>query len=491
MQKAAEAAVAEGLKAVESRRKGPADEEQLQAALVAMNPATGHVSAMVGGRDFGKSSFNRATQARRQPGSAFKPFVYAAALEAGFTPASLITDLDVPIDTLEGAWTPEDEHSTATSMTLRAGLRMSSNRAAVRLLQEVGIPKTVDYARTMGVGDVPSVPSLALGSGEVTLQSMTAAYAAFANRGEVPKPMVIRRVEDRDGRVLFTTEESKTRAISETTAFLMSTMLSDVINAGTATRARAAGFNLPAAGKTGTTNDYKDAWFIGYTPSLIAGVWVGFDQPRTIVRNGFAGDIAVPIWASFMKTATSGHKPQYFRAPAGITTASVCRLSGKLASDGCEDADVVDEHGNLTRRSMVYTEYFARNTAPQETCDLHPKRGFLGAVASIFRNDVQAAPARADDAGLPPAAPPAASTAGAASAANGDLAVPPTAEAPRKRRGFWSRLFGIGSDDNNSRDRDNRESRDRNERNRNKDDRNKDDRNRDKDDRNKSDDRDR
>ena len=489
MQKAAEAAVAEGLKAVDARRKAAADDDQLQAALVAMNPATGHVSAMVGGRDFAKSSFNRATQARRQPGSAFKPFVYAAALEAGFTPASLITDLDVPIDTLEGAWTPEDEHSTATSMTLRAGLRMSSNRAAVRLLQEVGIAKTVDYAKTMGVGDVPSVPSLALGSGEVTLQSMTAAYAAFANRGEVPKPMVIRRVEDRDGRVLFTTEESKTRAVSETTAFLMSTMLSDVINAGTATRARAAGFTLPAAGKTGTTNDYKDAWFIGYTPSVIAGVWVGFDQPRTITRNGFAGDIAVPIWASFMKAATSNHKPQYFRAPAGVTTASVCRLSGKLATDGCEDADVVDDRGNLTRRSLVYTEYFARNTVPDEHCDLHPKRGFLGAVASIFRNDVQAAPARAEDAGLPPAgAPPAASTAGAAPGGESDVTVPASAEAPRKRRGFWSRLFGIGSDENgNSRDRDSRESREKDDKNRNRDDRNRDN----KENRNNRDDRDR
>jgi penicillin-binding protein 1A len=447
MQKAAETAVADGLAAVEKRRKTP-DPEPLQAAFVAMDPATGHVRAMVGGRDFEKSSFNRAVQARRQPGSAFKPFVYAAALEAGYTPATMIDNLDLPVDTLQGAWTPEDEHSTATALSLRAALRTSSNRAAVRLLQEVGIPKTVTYARSMGVGDVPSVPSLALGSGEVTLQSMTAAYAAFANQGEVPKPITIRRVEDRDGRVLFTAEESSTKAISPTTAFLMSTMLADVVNAGTAARARSLGFSLPAAGKTGTTNDFKDAWFIGFTPSLIAGVWVGFDQPRTIVRNGFAGDVAVPIWASFMKAATRGEKPQYFKAPAGVTTASVCRLSGKLANEGCEDVEVVDERGGLTHRSMVYTEYFARDTVPVEVCDLHrARRGFFGAVASIFHEGGEgAAPARVEDTGAPPATA-STSTAGPASVVDTSTVAAP--EPPKKKRGFWSRVFGIGRDDDN------------------------------------------
>jgi penicillin-binding protein 1A len=410
-----------------------------------MDPATGHVRAMVGGRDFTKSSFNRAVQARRQPGSAFKPFVYAAALEAGYTPATMIDNLDVPVETLQGAWTPEDEHSTATALSLRAALRTSSNRAAVRLLQEVGIPKTVDYARTMGVGDVPSVPSLALGSGEVTLQSMTAAYAAFANQGQVPKPVMIRRVEDRDGRVLFAAEESSTSAISPTTAFLMTTMLADVINAGTGARARSAGFKLPAAGKTGTTNDFKDAWFIGFTPSLIAGVWVGFDQPHTIMRNGFAGDIAVPMWASFMKTATEGDKPQYFKPPSGVTTASVCRLSGKLANDACQDVEVADDHGSLTRRSMVYTEYFAKDTVPDQVCDLHSRRNFFGTVASVFHGGGEGtAPARAEDTGLPPATGPAtASTSGQASVVDPASAVP---EAPKKKRGFWSRLFGIGGD---------------------------------------------
>jgi penicillin-binding protein 1A len=467
MQKAAEAAVAEGLKTLDERRKAlaarskkqpgvAAGAEPLQAALVAIDVATGHVRAMVGGRDFTKSSFNRVVQAKRQPGSAFKPFVYAAALEAGYTPATVIDNLNMPIATLQGAWTPDDGHSSAPQMTLRTGLRTSSNRAAVRLLQEVGIPETVGYARTMGIGDVPNVPSLALGSGEVTLQAMTAAYAAFANRGLVPTPIVIRRVEDRDGRVLYASEESPRRAISETTAFLMTTMLSDVINAGTATRVRRAGFTLPAAGKTGTTNDFKDAWFVGFTPTMIAGVWVGFDQPRTIMPNGFASEVAVPIWAGFMKAATRHDKPRAFAAPAGITSANVCRLSGKLASNGCADVEVVTAQGTIERRSMIYTEYFARGTMPAGHCHLHPTRGFFDTIASVFGGKDAPAPARADAAGVPArVAPAAVATAGVAADARSTAAVatagvsaPPIAPVPlQKKRGFWSRVLGIDKDD--------------------------------------------
>src|SRR5262249_9108261 len=360
MQEAAEDVVRDSLSTLSARRKAIAarrsnivdDGSPLQAAMVALDPHTGHVRVMMGGRDYAESRFNRAVQARRQPGSAFKPFVYATALEAGYTPATVLDHLDEPITTLQGAWTPEDEHSAAPTMSLRTALRTSSNRAAVRLLQEVGIPKTVQYAKQMGVGDVPSVPSLALGSGEVTLEAMTTAYSAFANGGLVPKAILIRRVEDRDGRVLFEEEPSSTRAISEITAYLMTNMLGDVINAGTAAAARRLGFTLPAAGKTGTTNDFNDAWFIGFTPSLAAGVWVGFDQPQTILPNGFAADVAVPIWAKFMKSATRGDKPTWFSAPPGVVTATVCRLSGKLAAEGCENVEVIDEHGDREHRSM-------------------------------------------------------------------------------------------------------------------------------------------
>ena len=472
MQKAAEVSVADGLKALDGRREalaqrrealeqrraaartpataptlpagspGDADAPMLQAALVAMDPGTGHVRAMIGGRNFAESSFNRAVQAERQPGSAFKPFVYAAALEAGLTPATMIDRLNEPIDTLQGAWTPEDEHSTADAMSLRTGLRTSSNRAAVRLLQQVGIPATVQYAKTMGVGDVPSVPSLALGSGEVTLQAMTAAYAAFANKGRVPQAMVIRRVEDRDGRVLFAAEEKFTQAVSEATAFLMAGMLADVINAGTGARARALGFTLPAAGKTGTTNEYRDAWFVGFTPMLVTGVWVGFDEPRTILPNGFASDIAVPVWASFMKAATRGNKPVWLSPPAGITTAVVCRLSGLLATEGCEHVEVIEDDGTRSTRSMIYTEYFAKGTAPDRRCDLHPTRGFFGAIASVFSGSEKPAPPRMADTGAPTASPIVVVPPPPAVA---EVAPPPPE--PPKRRGFWGRVFGRGERD--------------------------------------------
>jgi 1A family penicillin-binding protein len=398
MQQAAEASVAESLKSLDAKRKAlaaarhaktangaePEPDPVLQAALISMDPRTGHVRAMVGGRDFDASHFNRAVQAHRQPGSAFKPFVYAVALEAGYSPATVLDHLNDPIATLQGDWAPEDEHSTADTMSLRTGLRTSSNRAAVRLLQQVGIPRTVQYAKTMGVGNMPSVPSLALGSGEVTLQSLTAAYSAFANKGLVPRPLLVRRVEDKDGNVLYMADDVVTHAVSDSTAFMMSSMMADVINSGTAARARALGFTLPAAGKTGTTNDFHDAWFVGFTPTLATGVWVGFDQPRTILPNGFAGDIAVPLWASFMKVATKGDPPTWFDPPAGVVAVNVCRLSGKLPTEGCEHVDVVDDKddGNVTRRSMVYTEYFSRGTEPTALCDLHPTSGLVGTLAS-------------------------------------------------------------------------------------------------------------
>jgi 1A family penicillin-binding protein len=465
LQTAAEAEVTRGLAAIEarqSRRRTPAGTaavtpaEPLQAAIVALDPATGEVRAMVGGRDFAQSHFNRATQARRQPGSAFKPFIYAAAVERGYSPATLITNLNEPTMTVEGAWVPEDEHSAGDTMTMRAALRTSSNRAAVRMLQEVGIPTTVSYAQRLGVGSVPSVPSLALGSGEVTLVSMTAAFAAFANKGMVPTPTLIRRVETADGTVLLEGGAAPRRAVSESTAFLMTTMLADVIDAGTAASARSLGFTLPAAGKTGTTNDYHDAWFVGYTPKLVAGVWVGYDQPKTIIGNGYASELAVPIWARFMAKATAGHARERFRAPVSVTSGSICRLSGRLATESCRGADVVDDEGVVTRQSMVYTEYFLRGTEPTDYCPIHGAfHGSFGMLATtgsgvggVVGNAVGSAVGGADrgDSSSPPS-PVAAS----------QKPEPPAAEANQpqesKKRGFWSRIFGRGDDKDKSQDK--------------------------------------
>ena len=447
MQQAAEKIVDEGVAAVEQRKLKrvkdahavtDAQDDPLQGALVAMDPQTGAVRALVGGRDFNKSPFDRAIQAKRQAGSAFKPFVYAAALEDGYTPATLITNLDDPVFTAEGAWTPEDEHTTADSMTVRSALRMSSNRAAVQVLNAIGIPRAVSYAQRLDVGTPPSVPSLALGASDVTLLSMTAAYGAFADQGMVRTPLLIRRVEDQSGKVLYENAGASHRAISESTAFLMSSMLADVINAGTAYKARQAGFTLPAAGKTGTTNQYMDAWFVGYTPSLVTGVWVGYDQPRTIIANGYAADIAVPIWTSFMKVATNGAKPDWFKRPDNIVAVNVCRISGKLPNGGCGNVQVVDPStGTIETRSMIYTEYFVRGTEPTTVCPLHPSGTILTAE-----------PAPPVNAGL------VGSRIGTASPVPTVVAVPTPTPAPaapqdkdteaKKKRGFWGRLFHRG-----------------------------------------------
>jgi membrane carboxypeptidase/penicillin-binding protein len=256
-------------------------------------------------------------------------------------------------------------------MTIRTALRTSSNRAAVRMLEDVGIDRAVAQAKRFGIGTVPSVPSMALGSGEVTLQSMTKAYAAFAQGGIVRQPLFIRRVEDQEGAVLFEAERRQERAISETTAFLMANMLADVVDAGTATRARAMGFTLPAAGKTGTTNDFVDAWFVGFTPKIVAGVWVGFDQPRTITKNGFAAQLAVPLWTRFMKVATKNDAKVWFEPPPGVVAVQVCRISGLLPIEGCKHVGAMNAAGEVTTKNMVYTEFFARGTEPTQACTVH------------------------------------------------------------------------------------------------------------------------
>ncbi len=463
LQQQAEAVVEKGLSEIESRRgykhpkrgKVPIPEggtpDYLQGALIAMDPHTGYVRAMVGGRDFNESRFNRAVQAKRQSGSAFKPFVYAAALEAGYTPATVITGLNNPVLTAQGGWVPEDEHSTATSMTLRTALRTSSNRAAVQLLTSVGISNAVNYAKRLNVGTPPSVPSLALGASDVTLEQLTAAYAAFADKGVVHEPVLIRRVEDSDGKTLYQEVGKAQQAVSESTAFLISSMLGDVINAGTAYRARQAGFTLPAAGKTGTTNDYVDAWFVGFTPHLVTGVWVGFDQPKTIVPNGYAADLAVPMWASFMKAATRGDQPDWLDRPKDVVGLDVCRISGKLPNDGCRSVQVETPDGSIETRSMVYTEYFRKGTQPTTVCPLHPAPSFFDRVAGVFGGGSSPAPTPADQAGLP--APLPASTSGSPAPPVVANTRPPVQggvepEQPKKKkRGFWSRVFGRGGDE--------------------------------------------
>jgi 1A family penicillin-binding protein len=455
LQQAAESLVERGIADIEKRggfkhptrakitvQEGKAP-NYLQGALVAMDATNGHVLAMVGGRDFNESRFNRATQAKRQSGSAFKPFVYAAALEAGYSPATVISNLNAPIETLQGKWVPEDEHSRASAMTMRAALKTSS-RAAVQMLQTVGIPTAVSYAQKLEVGTPPSVPSLALGASDVTLMALTAAYGTFASGGMLREPVLIRRVEDNDGKVLFAETPDARRVLSESTAFMMSSMLQDVVNHGTGYRARQTGFTLPAAGKTGTTNDYVDAWFVGFTPRVITGVWIGFDQPSTIISNGYGGELAVPIWAGFMKQATAGHDSEWFEKPEDVMSVTICRISGRLPNYGCSNVPTTTAEGWTEWRSMLMTEFFRKGTQPTSVCPLH---------ASVYiATENEPVPAPGLPGSVAPGAPPPVATSGSPA--------PPPAAAPqeppregakpaepeKKKRGFWSRVFGRGDD---------------------------------------------
>jgi penicillin-binding protein 1A len=429
MQKAAESEVARALAEIEKRSRRRAG-DPLQAALVSLDPRTGEVRAMVGGRKFTDSRFNRVTQAKRQPGSAFKPFVYAAAIERGFTPATIITGLHEPVMTVSGAWVPSDGHVEADSMTMRAALRVSSNRAAVRVIEEVGIPEAVDYAERFGMSGLPQVPSLVLGSGEVTMLSLVSAYGVFANAGVLTQPRLIRRVTTADGRVLYESKATETEVVSPTTAYLVTSMLEDVVNAGTGAQVRSLGFQLPAAGKTGTTNEYRDAWFIGYTPSMVTGVWVGYDQPKTIVPGGYAAQLAVPLWTRYMSSATRGDRSRSFRVPESIVGVEICPLSGRLATDACRRDPQVH----------TYTEHFAHGTAPGEVCPYHwqtRSTPFTLATAatppSVIGEPARPAPAPEQ----PAIAAPREETRTAES----------QPEEQPKKRGFWARIFGRGGDD--------------------------------------------
>ena len=451
MQRVADAEVQRALADLEKRRSKRARNTtpaKLQASLIAMDPNTGEVRAMIGGRDFIESNYNRATLAKRQSGSAFKPFVYAAALEAGFTPASLITDLNRPIDTPQGAWVPEDEHSTANAMTMRAALKTSSNRAAVRMIEDVGIRKAVSYAEKIGVSNIPAVPSAALGAGEVTLESLTSAYSVFANGGVRHSPVYITRVEDAEGNVLYTAQRDIDQVVTPQTAFLMTEMMADVIDHGTAYKARQLGFKLPAAGKTGTTNEYRDAWFVGYTPHLVTGVWVGFDQPQTIMGGGYAGEVAVPLWAGFMRGATKGDADDWYKAPKSVVTANVCRLSGKRPAAGCYGSYVQAADGSYTTSSSVYTEYFARGSVPEDTCPIHAYRPTFETrtATAAWSGDAIATPSAVATA--PGNARAEAAESAVRVEARGDEDNRPEVKEPeKKKRGFWSRLFGRGGKD--------------------------------------------
>ena len=333
----------------------------LQAALVAIDPETGDVLALTGGRDPARFPFNRATRSRRQPGSAFKPLLFAAALESGFSPVSVLEGLDAIAPQGPDEWAPQNASGdTPPALTLRAALIESNNRAATLLQQRVGTRRVMRLAADAGLRDLPNVPSLSLGTGLVTPLELTTAFAMFPNGGQAVRPRGIVRILDEDRSLAFHGPVVRENVLKPEVAFQMVTMLQDVVDRGTASGARRMGVRFPVGGKTGTTDDFKDAWFVGFSSSLVVGVWVGFDQPATIGRDAYASRYALPIWSDFMRRAARVRRPQAFARPAGLEEETLCRVSYARPVQGCP----------------VYTEYLKRgDDAPERLCTLH--RGTL------------------------------------------------------------------------------------------------------------------
>ena len=344
----------------------------VQGALLTIEPFTGYIKAMVGGRDFKESQWNRAVQARRQPGSAFKPFIYTAAIDNGYTTTTEL--LDQPIVLIGGdgkEWRPRNYDRTFGGPTpLRDGIRRSRNLVTVRLLQKIGPQQAVFYAHRMGIQNPLSpVPSLALGTEVVTLLELVSAYAVLPNGGIWVRPVSILKVVDRHGeepdayRRVLEQERREREVLNAKTAYIMTDLLQSVIDRGTGVNARYAGFRLPAAGKTGTTDDFTDAWFIGFTPEIVTGVWVGFDDPQHSLGEGQSGAIAaLPAWTEFMKGLQDSLilTHQEFEVPDGLVKVKICAESKQVATPYCPELLNNGEE-----------EVFIAGTEPSEFCSIH------------------------------------------------------------------------------------------------------------------------
>ena len=310
----------------------------VQGALVCMDPKTGEVKALVGGRDFRESQFNRAIQSKRQPGSAFKPIIYSAALDWGMNPSKIIIDAPFISDRTPegGAWKPKNYKEEFFGPTLlRTGLVKSRNVITVKLLKEIGVGYAIKYAREMGIeSDLAPDLSLALGSSGLSLMELTNAYAVFANGGMRVKPIFIKKVVDRSDKILEENQPEMVRVISEETAYVMTDLMKAVITEGTAWRIKQ--LKRPAAGKTGTTNNLMDAWFIGYTPDYLTGVWVGYDDRKEMGKGETGSRAASPIWLDFMSLALEGSPVTDFAVPKGIVFAKIDTKTGLLASSYSE-----------------------------------------------------------------------------------------------------------------------------------------------------------
>jgi penicillin-binding protein 1A len=313
------------------------DTKYLQGAVVSIDNRSGGILALVGGRDFGESSYNRAYRARRQVGSTFKPFVYAVAFDrGGLLPGAYVSDDPIHLQTGGSpAWSPKNSDGSFTGLQPAAlGLIRSRNTMSVRVGQIAGIPNVRGMARELKFGDIPKSPVISLGAFETTPVTITSAYSTFAAKGVNLTPYLIDRIELHDGSVLYQNEVQGRPIFPESVSWLTSDILSKVLDEGTATEARKAGYTAPASGKTGTTNDYIDAWFVGFTDKVTTGVWVGLDQPKTIMDRGYGGTLALPIWTEVMKTAeTAGYAGAKIPPPPGSSNTHLCRECGLIASN--------------------------------------------------------------------------------------------------------------------------------------------------------------
>ena len=404
MQGAAERALEAQLRAIEAGRYGPyrrtsfeqyaargmgdgaqagASSPYLQGAFIALDPRTGAVRALVGGRDFDDSKFNRATQALRQPGSSFKPIVYSTAVQNGMGPATLVDDDPITI----GDWSPKNfDGRFMGPIPMRRGLMLSRNLVAVRVGEDVGPRAVINEARRFGISTpIPPYPSIFLGSASVYPIEMVAAYTTFATLGTHAAPFGIVRVEDRHGDVLWAPEPKRDEVLSPEEAYLMVSMMKDVNAHGTAYSAVAgAGFEIPSAGKTGTTNDGADAWYIGYTPDLVAGVWVGMDRPQKIKPNAQGGELAAPAWTAFMTEVYRRRPtPGDWDQPPGVVDLDIVAGTSKRWVPQCVGA-------------LVTNELFVAGTEPLESCVPGELYGVAGDSAAA-----DSAVAAVDEFGVP------------------------------------------------------------------------------------------
>ena len=338
--------------------------KKIQGAFVAIDNANGDILAMIGGRSFEETKFNRAVQALRQPGSAFKPFVYTACIDNGFRTTDIVDDNPIVLD-IPGAkqWRPHNfDNKFMGPVTMRDGLRLSRNLVAIRLLLKIHPSQAIFYARRMGITTpLAEVPSLAIGVSEVRLLELVSAFSTFPNKGILVSYRSIHKIVDRYGRVLEdNTAVEKEEVLSAKTAYIMVDLLRSVVVNGTGRRSRWLGFTRPAGGKTGTSDAFCDNWFIGFTPQITAGTWIGFDDKTSLGKNQVGGLNGVPIWTEFMIKAHDSLPIMDFEEPDGIVHLDVCLESGELATERCVN---------------VRSEIFTVENQPTTTCRLHPAKG--------------------------------------------------------------------------------------------------------------------